>query len=32
MAEVADNTAELPRHAIADPEFQRVYLTELAKQ
>jgi hypothetical protein len=30
--DVADNTAELLRHALADPEFQRAYLMELAKR
>jgi hypothetical protein len=29
---LADNTAELLRYALADPEFQRVYLMELAKR
>jgi hypothetical protein len=28
---VADTTADLLRHALADPEFQRAYLLELAK-
>lgn len=29
---MADTTADLLRHALADPEFQRAYLTELAKR